>query len=618
MEEDTDAETRNRQFRNSYFQYLMFLLLLSIIADTAPEESANPRLRNQNQSIKRLSTSELQAIERRENKLALSNDQSDTLTLLENYVALTGSSEPMDHTDELDVENEEYYNPGNFAAKRYNLTGIFKGSWTLLDMKTPIVDIPKNTFSRRARNSSASEERDVSIPNSKDLPIQHEIHKKYDVETSFGMFHLGVFSSVEINPGLAPKEANFPMLERKGTLKLQLQSLPTFVKGLHQIAGSLNLMDGENSKFHVDMLSTGHGFHFEAPGELSFITNSGFKGKRVAVEFPKPVKSRNEVSQVVESDNTEEENEPRGGSEKGPQTLKSNHESDAVFKGVENESQVDKTKANTERINSIKSELNSKNNTKKESVAETIQTWKQFIADDKCAVWDSEGIMRKEGKKLRDEQARIFRTDDNDEHCFFRFDLKVSQEVLDVAELPDLYGAQPVNLTGFATSVNCNVTLKVELQGLQINIEKVMNKAWSFSTIVTLTCFFQILLLIVQNQYADTQTAAAKASIGTVCMFTILDAYMCLAYLTSGVVIESLFNEFVTVAFFKLLLFALFEIRLLFTVYKAKFPDVFNEGETARRRELERLYVRFYVALLLLLLVSYQVRKIYPLFDCDL
>ncbi len=56
---------------------------------------------------------------------------------------------------------------------------------------------------------------------------------------------------------------------------------------------------------------------------------------------------------------------------------------------------------------------------------------------------------------------------------------------------------------------------------------------------------------------------------------------------------ESLFNAFATAAFFKFVIFAIFEMRYLLAIWKARRPVASGEGWETMRRELSVLYSRF-------------------------
>ncbi|KAJ6734123.1 TRANSMEMBRANE E3 UBIQUITIN-PROTEIN LIGASE 1-LIKE [Salix purpurea] len=86
----------------------------------------------------------------------------------------------------------------------------------------------------------------------------------------------------------------------------------------------------------------------------------------------------------------------------------------------------------------------------------------------------------------------------------------------------------------------------------------------------------------------------------------IMDAYLCLLHLTAGILVESLFNAFATAAFFKFVVFSIFEMRYLLAIWKASRPMNSGEGWETMRRELSVLYSRFYGILLGGILFMYE------------
>ncbi|KHN01116.1 Transmembrane E3 ubiquitin-protein ligase 1 [Glycine soja] len=137
----------------------------------------------------------------------------------------------------------------------------------------------------------------------------------------------------------------------------------------------------------------------------------------------------------------------------------------------------------------------------------------------------------------------------------------------------------------------------LQLNATSINIEVYYNKAISF---------LQVLLLIRQMEHSNTQSGAAKVSILMIGQQAIVDAYLCLIHLTAGILVESLFNAFATAAFFKFVVFSIFEMRYLLAIWKASRPLSSGEGWETMRRELSVLYSRFYGILLGGILLMYE------------
>lgn len=73
---------------------------------------------------------------------------------------------------------------------------------------------------------------------------------------------------------------------------------------------------------------------------------------------------------------------------------------------------------------------------------------------------------------------------------------------------------------------------------------------------------------------------------------------------------QNVFAAFASVAFVKLIIFSVFEMRYLLIIWKARRPQGFSEGWLSLRRELTTLYSRFYLSLLagLCLFYNFSVR----------
>ncbi|KAE8075958.1 hypothetical protein FH972_014637 [Carpinus fangiana] len=144
------------------------------------------------------------------------------------------------------------------------------------------------------------------------------------------------------------------------------------------------------------------------------------------------------------------------------------------------------------------------------------------------------------------------------------------------------------------------------INATSVNIGVYYNKAVNYTLMVTFVSFLQVLLLIRQMEHGNTQSGAAKVSILMIGQQAIMDAYLCLLHLTAGILVESLFNAFATAAFFKFVVFSIFEMRYLLAIWKASRPMSNGEGWETMRRELSVLYSRFYGILLGGILVMYE------------
>lgn len=152
----------------------------------------------------------------------------------------------------------------------------------------------------------------------------------------------------------------------------------------------------------------------------------------------------------------------------------------------------------------------------------------------------------------------------------------------------------------------------VVLNATSINAELYYNKAVNYTLMVTFISFLQVLCLIKQMDHSNTQSGAAKVSLLMIGQQAIMDAYLCLLHLTAGILVESLFNAFATAAFFKFVIFSIFEMRYLLAIWKARRPLNSGEGWEIMRRELSVLYSRFYGVLLGGILIMYEFHSMLP------
>jgi len=169
-----------------------------------------------------------------------------------------------------------------------------------------------------------------------------------------------------------------------------------------------------------------------------------------------------------------------------------------------------------------------------------------------------------------------------------------------------------VNMVGVLESAACGTKLEVVLSTL--DTETLFSKAINYTLLVTAVSFLQVLCLLPQMESTATQAAAARVSLLVVGMQSVADSYLCLGHLTMGIAVNTLFNAFATAAFFKFIIFSVFQMRYLLLIWRAKRPAGFTHGWESMRRELSMLYTRFYGSLLLGILLLYQMKNHVQLF----
>eukprot|EP00002_Diphylleia_rotans_P011381 TRINITY_DN2249_c0_g3_i2.p1 TRINITY_DN2249_c0_g3~~TRINITY_DN2249_c0_g3_i2.p1 ORF type:complete len:450 (-),score=77.10 TRINITY_DN2249_c0_g3_i2:284-1633(-) len=173
-------------------------------------------------------------------------------------------------------------------------------------------------------------------------------------------------------------------------------------------------------------------------------------------------------------------------------------------------------------------------------------------------------------------------------------------------------GKDYVRLTGVLESTTCSSALLITAEPVEFDV--FYSKAINYALISSIFMVAEVLLLIQQIDFSSTPSGAAKVSLLSIGQQAIIDSYLCLIHLTTGIIIEPLFNAFSTAAFLKFVMFSVYEMRYLLFIWKARRPQIFSEGLDAWRQELGFLYIRFYGFLMLGIFLFYRMQGMFSLF----
>ena len=88
-------------------------------------------------------------------------------------------------------------------------------------------------------------------------------------------------------------------------------------------------------------------------------------------------------------------------------------------------------------------------------------------------------------------------------------------------------------------------------------------------------------------------------SVTSVGIQAVLDAVVCLSHMFVSLTSDAIFQSFSLVAFLKLVVFSIFELRIVLMIWKARRPAIFNDGFVMMRRELGKIYSRFYCSVIM-------------------
>ncbi|KAJ1656787.1 hypothetical protein IWQ61_003704 [Dispira simplex] len=129
-------------------------------------------------------------------------------------------------------------------------------------------------------------------------------------------------------------------------------------------------------------------------------------------------------------------------------------------------------------------------------------------------------------------------------------------------------------------------------------------KSVHYAAMAILIGLVQVLLTIHQIDYTLTPSSISKVSYWTVCIQTIMDAYVCIFHLSTAMASGSFFLPFIAAGFFTFTLASICEIRYLLVIWKVQQPEsgepILTEGQIAGP-----LYMRFCALFLVGLFIFY-------------
>jgi len=171
-------------------------------------------------------------------------------------------------------------------------------------------------------------------------------------------------------------------------------------------------------------------------------------------------------------------------------------------------------------------------------------------------------------------------------------------------------------INGSIHSPNCDFTSSLNATAIRTDWEHTTGKAINYSFYMMLTCLTQIVVLLRQLLHTQHQSTATRVSLLCIGWQTVLDALLCLGHIYLSLAMQPVFTAFASVAFFKLLIFCVIEMKYMSIIIQAR--NNANGGQSTTellRRQVAMLHLRFYVALVTAFLVFFsagqQYRTIY-------
>lgn len=171
-----------------------------------------------------------------------------------------------------------------------------------------------------------------------------------------------------------------------------------------------------------------------------------------------------------------------------------------------------------------------------------------------------------------------------------------------------------VNMVGTIQSENCNFTAFLNTTALRTDWDATTSKAINYSFVMMVVCLTQILVLLRQLLHSQSQSTATRISLLCVGWQTNIDALLCLAHIYLSLAVQPLFTAFASVAFFKLLIFCVIEMKYMAIIIQARNSANGGQPTDVLRRQVAMLHLRFYLALLATFLLIFYLSDRYRMY----
>mmetsp|Transcript_40928 Transcript_40928/g.57572 ORF Transcript_40928/g.57572 Transcript_40928/m.57572 type:complete len:485 (-) Transcript_40928:149-1603(-) len=175
-----------------------------------------------------------------------------------------------------------------------------------------------------------------------------------------------------------------------------------------------------------------------------------------------------------------------------------------------------------------------------------------------------------------------------------------------------------MNMAGWIRSPNCEFSALLNATAIRTDWQNTTDKAIHYSFYMMLTCLTQIVVLLRQLLHTQHHSGATRVSLLCIGWQAVLDALLCLSHIYLSLAMQPLFTAFASVAFFKLLIFCVIEMKYMAIIIQAR--NNANGGQSTAellRRQIAILHLRFYVALIVAFLAFFyatqQYRTLYML-----
>jgi len=162
-----------------------------------------------------------------------------------------------------------------------------------------------------------------------------------------------------------------------------------------------------------------------------------------------------------------------------------------------------------------------------------------------------------------------------------------------------------ISISGQLRTLRCGFSIAITAS--PVDTAAYIAKATRYSTMIVIEALLQIALTLRQLEASSLTTAASRMSVLCLGQQAVQDAFLCLLHLTLAIMVDPLFNSFITAACVQFCLFGVFELRMLLLTWRARRRGLVDPWTL--QTELTSLYAKFYGAVLGTLVLCYTFRR---------
>lgn len=183
--------------------------------------------------------------------------------------------------------------------------------------------------------------------------------------------------------------------------------------------------------------------------------------------------------------------------------------------------------------------------------------------------------------------------------------LLVMKSQLDFLEKQIPKEALVMTMIGAVESSDCDFHSLFNVTAMRTNWEHTTAKAINYSFYMMIVSLIQIVILLRQLLHTQSQSVASNVSLLCIGWQALLDAILCISHIFLCLVMQPLFTAFASVAFFKLLIFCVIEMKYMAIIIQAR-HNATGITHDDLRRQITMLHLKFYGALIFSILAFWS------------